>query len=83
MLCSTLSSGPAETEVLVVTPDSRTGKILDISRKSLSVLPMEVFQHTRLSELNAGYNKLTTFPPEIGQLRALTILDVRCGYSLI
>ena len=50
---------------------------LSLSLSHLLSPPCRVFQFPHLNELNAGYNKLTAVPPEIGQLRTLTVLDLR------
>ena len=71
----TLSSHSAITQGLSISPG--TQGTLDLSKKLLSALPLEVFQNDQLTELNAGHNRLTTIPTEIGKLRALTVLDVR------
>lgn len=38
---------------------------------------IRIFQHHQLTDLLAGYNKLNVVPPEIGQLTALSVLDLR------
>ena len=38
---------------------------------------IRIFQHHQLTDLLAGYNKLNEVPPEIGQLTALSVLDLR------
>ena len=45
---------------------------------SLSLsLPCRIFSHSQLTEIVAGYNKLTAIPPAIGTLCLLTVLDLR------
>ena len=36
-----------------------------------------LFSHPQLTELAAGYNRLTILPPAVGNLHRLTVLDVR------
>ena len=46
-------------------------------------ISFRVFQQHQLTDLNAGYNKLTVVPPEIGQLTALMVLDLRYSHCEI
>ena len=44
---------------------------------SLSLSPCRLFAHTQLTEMVAGYNRLTAIPPAIGNLHRLSVLDLR------
>ena len=48
---------------------------LDCSDNSLTSLPSELGNLTRLTHLNCYVNKLTSLPPELGNLTSLTHLD--------
>ncbi|MCI5224507.1 MAG: GTP-binding protein, partial [Candidatus Electrothrix sp. AR4] len=51
--------------------------VLNLRKKKLSTLPLEVFQMESLKILYLSHNKLTFLPPEIAQLTNLTRLNLR------
>jgi Leucine-rich repeat (LRR) protein len=57
-----------------ITPDTRK---LDLTHGNFTSLPDSLFVHTQLTEIAAGYNRLTAVPPAIGSLCRLSVLDVR------
>jgi Leucine-rich repeat (LRR) protein len=70
----TPESGSVAGVSIDVTPDTRT---LDLTHGNFTILPDSLFVHSQLTEIVAGYNRLTAIPPAIGNLRRLTVLDVR------
>jgi len=52
------------------------GKILELSRLGLTMLPPEIGQLTALKGLDLSYNQLGALPPEFGQLKTLLYLDL-------
>ena len=50
---------------------------LPLSPSLFLSLPYRIFSHSQLTEIVAGYNKLTAIPPAIGTLCLLTVLDLR------
>lgn len=69
-----LSSEAADQISVDITPDTRK---LDLTRGNFSSLPDSLFVHTQLTEIVAGYNRLTSIPSAIGRLHRLTVLDLR------
>ena len=74
-LCLSLPLSPSLSLSLPLSPSLSLSLPLS-SSLSLS-LPYRIFSHSQLTEIVAGYNKLTAIPPAIGTLCLLTVLDLR------